>query len=78
MLIVEVIIRALAVCRVKTVCGSVEETWYESPGTQRAWEFNSALGNVAVTPAFGLGVKKPGVEDAMLQFCAGRYGAQYG
>ena len=66
-MIFEVSYRVLGVCGMKRVCGSAEKTRYESPGPQRAWEFNAALGHVAGQFGFVLVANKPGQEDAMLQ-----------
>ena len=70
-MLTEVITRAFEACDQKIVWGFAGERWVDSAGTQRAWEFNAALGNVAGMLALGLVVNKPGMEDATLQVHAG-------
>ena len=66
-MIIEVFTRALEVCDVEMVYGSAGKTRYESPGSKRAWELNSALDNVAGQFGFCLVANKPGQKDPMLQ-----------
>ena len=66
-MIIEVFTRALEVCDVEMVYGSAGKTRYESPGSKRAWELNSALDNVAGQFGFCLVANKPSQKDPMLQ-----------